>query len=310
MARLWVGVTDGDWLDALRSLPNLDELNFWQPSPHPFRALSSGGLFLFKPHRRAAGGRDVIVGGGFFATWTRYPLYLAWEAFGEKNGAKTLNEMRNRIARYRREPIGPADNPEVGCILLEEPFFLSEEEWISLPEWPASVQTGMGHELESEIGRTLISDVEARFHVAHSDTATAGEALARYGTPRLVRPRLGQGSFRMLVTDAYRRRCAITGERVLPVLAAAHIRPYAEGGEHRVDNGLLLRTDLHTLFDRGYVTVTPQYHLEVSRRIQTEFNNGEEYYRLHGRQIVVPDNPAEHPARSSLEWHNETKFVA
>lgn len=64
-----------------------------------------------------------------------------------------------------------------------------------------------------------------------------------------------------------------------------HIRPYAEGGEHRVDNGLLLRSDLHILFDRGYVTVTPQYHLEVSRRLQADFDNGEEYFVSHGKAI-------------------------
>ena len=71
--------------------------------------------------------------------------------------------------------------------------------------------------------------------------------LPRYGSASMVFPRLGQGSFRVLVTDAYGRQCAATGERTLPVLQAAHIHPYAVGGPHRVDNGLLLRSDLHTL---------------------------------------------------------------
>src|SRR5258708_30539604 len=77
----------------------------------------------------------------------------------------------------------------------------------------------------------------------------------RYGPPVFTRPRLGQGSFQAAILDAYARRCAITGERVLPVLEAAHIVPYGEGGEHRVDNGLLLPRDLHALFERGYLTV-------------------------------------------------------
>ena len=51
------------------------------------------------------------------------------------------------------------------------------------------------------------------------------------------------------MTDAYERRCAVTGEKTLPVLEAAHIRPYALLGPHRVNNGLLLRSDLHKLFD-------------------------------------------------------------
>ena len=62
-----------------------------------------------------------------------------------------------------------------------------------------------------------------------------------FGEPYLVRPRLGQGSFRVLVTDTYGRRCAVTGEKALPVLDAAHIRAVREGGQHRLDNGLLLR---------------------------------------------------------------------
>ena len=71
---------------------------------------------------------------------------------------------------------------------------------------------------------------------------------ARYGEPTLVRPRLGQGAFRVLVTDNYHRMCAVTRERTLPALEAAHIRPFAEGGEHEASNGVLLRRDLHSLF--------------------------------------------------------------
>jgi len=67
----------------------------------------------------------------------------------------------------------------------------------------------------------------------------------------------------------------VTGERVLPVLEAAHIRPYFRRRlKHRVDNGLLLRSDLHTLFDRGYITVTKEYRVEVSNRLKSEFQNG------------------------------------
>lgn len=76
-------------------------------------------------------------------------------------------------------------------------------------------------------------------------------AEPRYGTPVTILPRLGQGTFRIVVTDAYERQCAVTGERTLPVLEAAHVRPYGRSGPHDPRNGLLLRSDLHTLFDRG-----------------------------------------------------------
>ena len=111
-----------------------------------------------------------------------------------------------------------------------------------------------------------------------------------------------------MVTDAYERRCAITSERTLPALDAAHIKPYSKSGEHSVENGLLLRRDLHALFDQGYVTITPRFEVEVSRRIREEYENGRDYYRFHGTAIRLPDNPAYRPSVQYLDWHNRQAF--
>jgi predicted restriction endonuclease len=82
----------------------------------------------------------------------------------------------------------------------------------------------------------------------------------------------------------------------------------AQDGPHSVNNGLLLRQDFHTLFDRGYLTVTPQYAVEVSRRIKEEFENGKEYYALHGRQISHPLSEDLRPSNEFLVWHNKNRF--
>jgi putative restriction endonuclease len=133
---------------------------------------------------------------------------------------------------------------------------------------------------------------------------------ARYGAEYLTHARLGQGAFRVLVTEAYERRCAITGERTLPVLEAAHIKPYSETGPHLISNGLLLRSDLHILFDDGYVTVTEDLKVEVSNRIKEEFENGREYYQYLGKPLFkVPGALDEHPSSEFLRWHNEHKFL-
>lgn len=129
-----------------------------------------------------------------------------------------------------------------------------------------------------------------------------------YGNPVLVLPRLGQGTFRVLVTDAYDRRCAVTGERTLPVLEAAHIKPFNLVQRHEVSNGLLLRSDLHTLFDRGYVTVTPEMKLRVSGRIREEFTNGRDYYALDRHEVRLPLPPNPPPSREFLEWHADSVF--
>jgi len=67
-------------------------------------------------------------------------------------------------------------------------------------------------------------------------------------------------------------------------LEAAHIKPYEKSGPHLVSNGLLLRSDIHKLFDMGYLTVTSDYHIEVSPRIKEQFENGRDYYKFHGNK--------------------------
>ena len=123
-----------------------------------------------------------------------------------------------------------------------------------------------------------------------------------YGAAIPVRPRLGQRSFRVAVLDSYGRRCAITNEKTLPVLEAAHIREYHDLPVHSINNGIHLRADIHKLFDSGYVTVTPEYQFEVSRRIKEEFENGRDYYALHASRIRLPQDIAHRPAVESLIW--------
>jgi len=144
---------------------------------------------------------------------------------------------------------------------------------------------------------------------ARATPANTLEEPARYGAEYLTHARLGQGAFRVLVTEAYERRCAITGERTLPVLEAAHIKPYSDNGPHLISNGLLLRSDLHILFDDGYVTVTEDMKVEVSKRIKEEFENGREYYQYRGKVLKVPGEVEEHPSVEFLRWHHEHTFL-
>jgi len=300
---IFVAVTDREWFEHLAGLGILDEVNFWQPSAdHAFKALQPGELFLFKLHSPD----DYIVGGGLFAYWTRLPVSIAWDAFGKKNGASELQTMRVRIERYRRIRPSLHEDYEIGCILLEQPFFFGREEWFPAPEWHSNIVRGRGYDSTTAAGSRLQQDVELRLKLR---LPALEDTMERYGEATLVKPRLGQGSFRVLVTDAYNRQCAVTNGRTLPVLVAAHIVPYGQGGEHRVDNGILLRSDLHTLFDRGYLTVTPAYRLEVSKRLRVDFDNGEEYFHWHGSKITLPAKAGNWPKGEFLTWHNENRFI-
>jgi putative restriction endonuclease len=302
--RYWIGITDHDWFQFLAAKPELAEVNFWQPSAgrRP-AALEPGQLFLFKLHAAQGG---AIVGGGFFVKYEAMPVRWTWDAFGEENGAASFEEMVARIGRYRHKPID-VQADQVGCLVLVEPFFLDESEWIAPPAgWAPNIVQGKW--LESAIGEGARIWDQVQLALARRMPRDHVIAEDRYGKPILVHPRLGQGAFRLLVTDAYERRCAVTGERTLPVLDAAHIKPYAASGPHDLRNGLLLRKDLHALFDTGYLTVTPSYELRVSRRIREEYENGRDYCALDRRAIRMPQPSGAAPSREFLEWHGDTVF--
>jgi putative restriction endonuclease len=297
---LVVAVTDGDWFDALRRQPALAEVNFWAPSAANFRALRPGELFLFKLHAP----RNAIVGGGIFAYANALPCSLAWDAFREANGARSAQEMRARIAKYRRTDPGDRNDFAIGCRILTQPFFFEEADWIVVPpSWSPNIVSFKTYSTDDSEGLALWEAVNDRLN--RPQFRGIEEMPTRFGAPHLIRPRLGQGAFRVLVTDIYQRRCAVTQERTLPALEAAHIRPYGDGGDHEARNGLLLRRDIHSLFDAGYVTVTPTLRFEVSRRIKDEFDNGKHYYALHGQTIRVPAEAGQRPDPAALNWHNE-----
>lgn len=308
--KLYIGITDRDWYRQLSARPDLEEVNFWQPSgKRNFRALDPGDPFLFKLHHPD----NFIVGVGMFAHFSLCPLDLAWKAFGEKNGVATLDGMRRRLAKYRKIDPDTRENFTIGCIILEQPTFFPREQWIPAPaDLAKNVVQGKTYDATAGTGRDLWTQVHERL-VARPDASSAGQTLEIpgeiWGDPRLVRQRLGQGAFRVMVTDTYERRCAVTREKTLPVLEAAHILPVAAHGRHRVDNGLLLRSDIHTLFDAGYVTVTPDYRFRVSDRLKRDFDNGEHYYRMAGSPIWVPQRDEDRPNRDFLQRHAETTYL-
>lgn len=308
IARSYFGLTDPDWYAYLSARPKLDEVNFWQPHGNrAFRAIQKGEPFFFKlraPHRD-------IGGFGFFERYESLPAWLAWECFGDRNGAPDFGSMVGAIARLRGDRGSPAGDFQIGCIMITAPVFFAPSERVAPPaDWPPTgVQQGKSYALDGGEGARVLRDCMERATSAGRYWNVEPEPAPRYGDPIQVRPRLGQGTFSLAVRDAYHGACAVTREHSVPVLEAAHIVPYSRGGEHRVDNGLLLRSDLHRLYDRGYVTVTPDHRFLVGDRLRDEFQNGRSYYSLNGTRVVSPDLEVWHPKRESLEWHQREVFL-
>ena len=93
---------------------------------------------------------------------------------------------------------------------------------------------------------------------------------------------------------------------MLPAPEAAHIRPYGDGGEHEVSNGLLRYSDIHPLFDTGHVGATLDYKFVVSCYLRGDDSNGRSYYPLHGQPIALPARREEWPNAEALAWHGES----
>jgi putative restriction endonuclease len=319
--KFWLGVTDSKWYRFLRD-KNPEDVNFWQPSGQrrEFTSIEKGAPFLFKlkaPY-------NVVGGVGFFSTQAFLPVSVAWDAFRERNGCSSFLEFKNTIEIYRKKNGGEITaNPVIGCLILTNPIFFRDEDLVSVPEnWSGPIVQGKTYSDDEPIGRKLWDDVQLRMNKYNFfdtsirednqlNTESSVDDSHRYKENVLSRVRLGQGAFRIMITQAYQGRCAVTGEHTLPVLEAAHIKPFSESGPHMVSNGILLRSDLHKLFDTGYITISPDYRLEVSPCLKEEFDNGKIYYEMKGRRLLVtPDKLRDKPNMEYLRWHNETVYRA
>lgn len=309
--KFYLGVTSNKWFNYLNGR-NPEDVNFWQPGGSVnFKAIEPGAPFLFKLKSPL----NAIGGVGFFVKHTFLPISVAWDTFGNRNGSETFQEFSRMILNYRKDKQNT--NPTIGCIVLTNPIFFREEDWIETPEnWSNSIVQGKSYSSKDPIGREIWARVEVLLEKYldgsennKSPFIVEEPSLPAYGKSVLTKVRIGQGAFRVSVTDAYNRRCSISGEKTLPVLEAAHIKPYASSGPHHISNGILLRSDMHKLFDNGYLTITGDHKVEVSSRIKEEFHNGKEYYQYHGKDLfVLPSRDIEKPSKQFVDWHNENIY--
>lgn len=325
MDTIYIGNTDHDWFHFLAQQGDLEEINFWRPSAsNTFRVLRQGELFLF----RLKSPINMIAGGGWFEWSDRLPLSAAWDIFGRGNGVASQGDLLTAIEHYRRRPITSPHVEDIGTIILGAPFFFDRADWIPVPaDWSMNIVQGKSYSVDSVPGRILLNAVNERLGHSLGQThsrMTVGD-VGRTGVSRIREEtgvyevpggmvatmslrRIGQGAFRGMVLQTYERRCALTGGKVLPVLEAAHIKPFAKGGPHHVTNGILMRSDVHALFDLGYLTVAPDHTIRASTRLKDEFNNGDDYRRLHGHTIWLPSDRTRQPSRELLEWHGMEVF--
>ena len=310
----YIGLTDYDWYRQLLG-DGPEEVNFWRPvSDRAFNALRPSEPFFFKL-KKAHG--DWIAGFGMYAGFMSLTVSDAWQYFGRSNGVVGEPQMRERIAHYvrRNRSQSVERGHRIGCIILSSPVFFPELHFVRAPDgWKQNIVTGAGYDLTRGEGQRVwaecmnrASSLRAGDHQLHHNLQLASSEVEF--RERVARVRLGQGGFRAMVTHVYKGTCAVSGDHTLPALDAAHIVGVADGGPHEIGNGLLLRADIHRLYDQHLVTVTPDLQFLVSERLRTEYENGVAYYALQGHPLHLPADSELRPRSEYLESHRD-HFIA
>lgn len=297
----------------------VDEVNWWSPrAMRPLAASLVPGTPMFFRLTRPHG---AIAGYGFFADFLPMRLDLAWDAFTWRNGASDREHLLTLVSRLRGGTLTWTPNaalPVLGCHLLRDVHYWPKERWIPWGE-PEGFHRNT---VQGATKRDPVRLARLAAAIAADGVEVPGELRPRFALVRTdertvravdVKPRVGQGTFRLRLLHAYGGRCAITGEHTAPVLDAAHIQRYLGPESNHPQNGVLLTKEFHALFDLGYVTIEPEaeaYIVRVSPRLREDWQNGSRYYAYAGRPLTaVPDDEAKRPSVDALAWHRQERFL-
>lgn len=300
--------TDPNWLASLAKNGVTDNVNFWRKDKRKLNLLEGASLFFKKR------GTQEIVGRGIFREMKMSTLQQAWEEFGKGNGADTFEEFTERAAEVIH-----IDSEDVCCIILDRLEFLSDEDTYTVPESFFAKNILASKFVEEQEQPKLFELFEPFTHVSdkkHEKLISIEKGISeeefstknlKEGKERVLRSlaiRRGQKGFRDKLLRAYSSRCAVTGTSVADVLEAAHIIPYSGKETNHTQNGILLRADIHTLFDLGLAFIADDY----SFHLVTE-SLRREYPGLNGKRINLPELEEHHPSLDALAHHRKENGI-
>jgi putative restriction endonuclease len=276
------------------------EINFWTPTPWNVSRLASGDklYFMLKSPIRKIGGY------GQFVEYKNMSVNDAWNKYGFKNGCTSKQELIERLDKYKASNSSDersVTDSEIGCIVLTNAVYYDDDKFLDLDNY------------EIDFSRFIVKikyyNENDPLEIATQSTLKEFELLPtsieKLKKSRLVTERKGQGNFRAIITTAYSNKCCITSETTPELLEAAHIQPYFDENSNHVKNGLLLRVDLHKLYDNGLLYIDESFKIHISPEVKSEF-----YRKLNGTTIRLPENNNLHPSKEALkskkfEFRNE-----
>ena len=207
------------------------------------------------------------------------PLSIAWETFGSANGVRSLSDMRRRVNALRRNA---EDNDVIGCVVLSDVVVLAQTEHVEAPkDWKPNIVRIAGYDM------------------------LTGEGARVWNQLRALDIRAAQPEHSSLLSTARTRCIPAHGYGRIRTTMRDHRRAHAT---HHIRNGILMRSDVHRLYDLGLVTVESDLTFRVSKSIERDYSNGKMYYVLDGKKIATPARPEHRPDSEALDWHATSVF--
>lgn len=287
-----ISPTDKDWFNYLKNSGLNSYVNFWTPTPWNIKQLQKGNrlYFMLKSPIRKIGGF------GEFVEYKNLTAADAWIEFGFRNGRASRQEFINQIQKYidkNSAKFGKRNinisTYKIGCVILNNCQFWESDKFITA--------NNQNIYFASQIVKIKYLKQYDPFLQAQNDQNN----FSLVNEPRNDRHvesngREGQGEFKGKILRAYNNRCCISGETTPELLEAAHIQEYKNKKSNHVQNGLLLRVDLHRLYDNGLLFIDSNYKIHISKLILSQ-----QYRQYHGQTIELPTSTNEHPSKDTLE---------
>ncbi len=281
-----------EWFETVHQL-GAPVAAFWQPTPAQPGRVSLGDRWYFKQHQA-----PVILGYGHYLGWERISVASMFQRYGLATGYPSAEKL---VTSLRRHNPAFTLQSEVGNVLLSSVVGFPEPKPLADLVPPIRdldgpfryVAEGIQHEKLRELG-----DIQSQGNFVLRDNAAAEvQAVAR-------KRRNGQNAFRLALLRRYGAVCAFTGETLPEALEAAHIQPYVDALSNHIGNGLLLRSDMHSLFDAGILSLTDNFRILVSKRVLGKHGWLDE---MDGKAARLQSGNA-FPSLEALSFHRRVVF--
>ncbi len=286
-----ISPTDINWFNFLKENKHSNNVNFWTPTPWNISKLKIGDKFYFmlkSPIRK-------IGGFGIYNAYNNYSLDQAWDFFGYGNGCASKEELINKLDDYKAknsQDKSSVTKTQIGCISLSNVEFWDEENWIDLAETDIDFSKSivkLKYYTTDDFNSSISTIEENGYTLVNMDS----EKLKK---TRMVSERKGQSYFKLIVSTAYNNRCCVTGEITPELLEAAYIQPYMNETSNHIQNGLLLRSDIHRLYDNNLLYIDEDFTIHISSKLISDY-----YKNFNNTKIKLPTQNFKLPSKDALK---------